>query len=92
MQGNAVFSHAQNGNRITVPLRADAAHDCPPAVRAQMDGLYRWQLARQERSGPIAIASQRERFTPKLFSLLERVGVLLTSSTRGSHRFGSPHI
>ena len=66
MQGNAVFTHAQNGNRITVPLRADA--------------------------GLIAMASQCERFTPKLFSLLERVGVLLTSSTRGSHRFGSPHI
>ena len=43
-------------------------------------------------AGLIAMASQRERFTPKLFSLLERVGVLLTSSTRGSHRFGSPHI
>jgi len=24
VQGNAVFTHAQNGNRITVPLRADA--------------------------------------------------------------------
>ena len=24
VQGNPVFTHAQNGNRITVPLRADA--------------------------------------------------------------------
>jgi hypothetical protein len=82
VQGNAVFSHAQNGNRITVPLRADAAHDCPPAVRAQMDGLYRWQLARQERSGSIAIASQRERFTPQLFSLLERAYALTPADGR----------
>ncbi len=82
VQGNAVFSHTHNGNRITVPLRAEAEHDCPPAVRAQVDGLYRWQLARQERPGPIAIGSQRERFTQQLFSLLDRAYALTPADGR----------
>jgi hypothetical protein len=81
-QGNAVFSHTQNGNRITVPLRVDDGLGCPAAVRAQVDELYRWQLARQERPGPIAIVSQRERFTPQLFSLLERAYALTPAHGR----------
>jgi len=82
VQGNAVFTHAQNGNRIMVPLRANEGLECPAAVRAQVDGLYRWQLARQERPGPMAIASQRERFTPELFSLLERAYALTPADGR----------
>ena len=82
VQGNAVFTHAHNGNRIMVPLRADAALECPAAVRAQVDQLYRWQLARQEQSGPVAMASQRERFTPQLFSLLERAYALTPADGR----------
>lgn len=54
------------------PLLAEAARDCPEAVRAQIDALYRWQLERQEQAGPIAIASQRHRFTARLFALLEQ--------------------
>ena len=82
VQGNAVFTHAQNGNRIVVPLRADAGLACPAAVRAQIDGLYRWQLARQEHPGPIAMGSQRDRFTPELFSLLERAFALTPADGR----------
>lgn len=82
VQGNAVLTHAHNGNRIMVPLRADEALECPAAVRAQVDQLYRWQLARQEQSGPVAMASQRERFTPQLFSLLERAYALTPADGR----------
>jgi hypothetical protein len=81
-QGNAVFTHAQNGNRIMVPLRVDEGLGCPAAVRAQVDELYRWQLARQEQSGVMSIASQRERFTPQLFSLLERAYALTPADGR----------
>jgi len=82
VQGNAVFTHAQNGNRIMVPLRVDEGLECPAAVRAQVDALYRWQLARQERPGPMAIASQRERFMPQLFALLEPAYALTPADGR----------
>ena len=81
-QGNAVFTHAQNGNRIMVPVRVDEGLGCPAAVRAQVDQLYRWQLARQAQSGPMSIASQRERFTPQLFALLERAYALTPADGR----------
>lgn len=59
-----------------------AANDCPPAVRAQIDGLYRWQLERQEQPGPIAITRERQRFTPQLFDLLQRAYALTPSDGR----------
>ena len=45
---------------------------CPTAVRQQLDGLYRWQVQRMDQpAGPTTtLSSQRERFTPELFSLL----------------------
>lgn len=82
VQGNAEFIHGQNGTQIMVPLRADKTLACPEAVRAQIDGLYRWQLGRQERPGPVAIDGQRERFTPQLFSLLERAYALTPADGR----------
>ena len=39
---------------------------CPAALVAQIDGLYRWQVARQELRGPIDLTSQSARFTPSL--------------------------
>jgi hypothetical protein len=49
---------------------------CPPEVVALIDGLYRWQLARQNQPGPMLLFSQRERFTPKLYSQLVRAAAL----------------
>ena len=82
VQGNAVLTHSNNGNRIMVPLRAEAEVGCPAAVRAQVDGLYRWHVAQQERAGAITIASQRERFTPQLFALLQRAYALTPNDGR----------
>ncbi|WP_254967619.1 DUF3828 domain-containing protein [Cyanobium sp. CH-040] len=44
---------------------------CPAALTAQIDGLYRWQVARQDASGAIDLTSQRERFTPALYQQLD---------------------
>lgn len=81
-QGSAVPTHAENADRIMVPVRVDTALACPPSVRAQIDGLYRWQLERQERPGPITITGQRQRFTPQLFDLLERAYALTPADGR----------
>jgi hypothetical protein len=53
-------------------LLAGALAPCPAAVKARLDGLYRWQVARQERPGAIEIASQRSRFTDGLYQRLRR--------------------
>ena len=46
--------------------------ECPNGVLQQLDGLYRWQVQRMDQAdGPSpALASQRDRFTPGLFTLL----------------------
>ncbi len=66
--GLALFSVA-----LPMPM-AEAAQgaECPEQVRFQIDALYRWQLERQQQSGPIQISSQRQRFTPQLYRLLQR--------------------
>ena len=45
---------------------------CPDEVRQQLDGLYEWQVQRMDQAlGPMAaLASQRDCFTPGLFTLL----------------------
>jgi hypothetical protein len=45
---------------------------CPAAATAVLDGLYRWHVAKQRDSGPIVLISQRDRFTPELYSQLVR--------------------
>ena len=45
---------------------------CPAAVHAQLDALYRWRLAAQDRPGLVVIASQSSRFTPQLDTLLRQ--------------------
>lgn len=54
------------------PLGTAAARPvpCPAAVTAQIDGLYRWQVARQDARGAVDLTSQRERFTPALYQQL----------------------
>lgn len=49
---------------------------CPPAAQALLDGLYRWQVARQNDTGPMVLISQRQRFTPELYSRLVRAAAL----------------
>ncbi len=61
---------------------AVALAPCPAGVKAQLDGLYRWQVARQERSGPIEIRSQQNRFTPGLYQKLRRAYGLDPASGR----------
>ena len=68
---------------VAGPALADAAAlNCPAPVRAQIDGLYRWQLADQDRRPGLAIASQRQRFTPQLYALLKRAYALQPSDGR----------
>jgi hypothetical protein len=55
---------------------------CPAPVKAQLDGLYRWQLARQERRHPIDITSQRSRFSAELYQQLRRAYALSPASGR----------
>lgn len=45
---------------------------CPAPVTAQIAGLYRWQVARQDGRGPIDLSSQRSRFTPRLYDQLSK--------------------
>ncbi|AFY28855.1 hypothetical protein [Cyanobium gracile] len=63
-------------------LAAVALTPCPAPVQVQLDGLYRWQVARQERSGPIEIKSQQSRFTPGLYQKLRRAYGLNPASGR----------
>jgi hypothetical protein len=55
---------------------------CPAPVKAQLDGLYRWQVARQELRGPIEITSQKGRFTDGLYQKLRRAYALDPASGR----------
>jgi hypothetical protein len=63
-------------------LAAVAIAPCPAPVKAQIDGLYRWQVARQDRSGAIEIKSQQSRFTPGLYQKLRRAYGLDPASGR----------
>jgi hypothetical protein len=66
-----------------MPLLAAAAiAPCPAPVKAQLDGLYRWQVARQELRGPIELKSQQSRFTPGLYKKLRRAYGLDPASGR----------
>lgn len=66
-----------------MPLLAAAAiAPCPAPVKAQLDGLYRWQVARQEQRGPIELKSQQSRFTPGLYQKLRRAYGLDPASGR----------
>jgi hypothetical protein len=53
-------------------LVAVALTPCPTPVKAQLDGLYRWHVAGQERPGPTDITSQKSRFTDGLYQKLRR--------------------
>jgi len=63
-------------------LLAVAITPCPASAKAQLDGLYRWQVARQERRGPIEITSQQSRFTDGLYQKLRRAYALDPASGR----------
>ncbi len=66
-----------------MPLLAAAAiAPCPAPAKAQLDGLYRWQVARQELRGPIELKSQQGRFTPGLYKKLRRAYGLDPASGR----------
>ena len=58
-------------------LAADAAlsapaDGCPQGVVEQLDGLYAWQVARQDAPGRGDLDLQRQRFTADLFALLKQ--------------------
>lgn len=55
---------------------------CPAGVKAQLDGLYRWQVARQDMRGPIELRSQKSRFTDGLYQKLRRAYGLDPNSGR----------
>ena len=63
-------------------LLVAAIAPCPAPVKAQLDGLYRWQVARQELRGPLEIASQKSRFTDELYQKLRRAYALDPASGR----------
>ena len=63
-------------------LLAVAIAPCPVPVKVQLDGLYRWQVARQELRGPLEIASQKGRFTDELYQKLRRAYALDPASGR----------
>ena len=63
-------------------LVAVAIAPCPAPLKAQLDGLYRWQLAQQDRLGPIEITSQQSRFTDGLYQKLRRAYALDPASGR----------
>ena len=63
-------------------LLVAAIAPCPAPVKAQLDGLYRWQVARQELRGPLEIASQKGRFTDELYQTLLRAYALDPASGR----------
>jgi hypothetical protein len=63
-------------------LAAVALTPCPAPVKAQLDGLYRWQVARQDMRGPTEIKSQQSRFTPGLYQKLQRAYGLDPASGR----------
>ena len=55
---------------------------CPAAVSQQLDGLYRWQIERQNSHSPQNLSSQRQRFTPELYQQLQQ-GFALTPMRDG---------
>ncbi len=61
---------------------AVALAPCPAGVKAQLDGLYRWQVARQDLPGPIELNSLQSRFTPGLYQKLRRAYALDPASGR----------
>jgi hypothetical protein len=63
-------------------LAAVAFAPCPAPVKAQLDGFYRWQVARQDLSGPIELRSQKSRFTAGLYQKLRRAYGLDPASGR----------
>ena len=63
-------------------LMVAAIAPCPAPVQAQLDGLYRWQVARQDLHGPLKISSQKGRFTDGLFQKLRRAYALDPASGR----------
>lgn len=63
-------------------LLAAAIAPCPAPVKAQLDGLYRWQVGGQELRGPLEIASQKGRFTDELYQKLRRAYALDPASGR----------
>jgi hypothetical protein len=63
-------------------LVAAAISPCPAAVKAQLDGLYRWHVAQQDRPGPIELKSQKSRFTDGLYQKLRRAYGLDPASGR----------
>jgi hypothetical protein len=63
-------------------LVALAIAPCPAPVKAQLDGLYRWQVARQKLRGPIGITSQQGRFSDGLFQKLRAAYALDPASGR----------
>jgi hypothetical protein len=66
-----------------MPLLAAAAIvPCPAPVKAQLDGLYRWQVGRQELRGPIELKSKQSRFTDGLYQKLRRAYGLDPASGR----------
>jgi len=81
-RGLAGCGAALLGFLLLAPLEAAPVVDCPPSVREQIDGLYRWRLQRQEQRGSLAIATQRQRFTPELYGLLERAAGLTPADDR----------
>ena len=63
-------------------LLAVAIAPCSTPVKVQLDGLYLWQVARQDLRGRIDIASQKGRFTDELYQKLRRAYALDTASGR----------
>ena len=55
---------------------------CPAAVSQQLDGLYRWQIERQNSPSPRNLSSQRQRFTAELYQQLQQ-GFALTPAQDG---------
>ncbi|MEA5391846.1 hypothetical protein VB738_11320 [Cyanobium gracile UHCC 0139] len=68
--------------QLTPLLVAVALAPCPVPVKTQLDGFYRWQVARQDIRGPIEIRSQQSRFTNGLYQKLRRAYGLDPASGR----------
>mgnify|MGYP001304884127 FL=1 len=59
-----------------------ALSSCPLDLSQQIDGLYRWQIERQNSHSPRNLSSQRQRFTPELYQQLQQ-GFALTPMRDG---------
>lgn len=67
---------------LSLVVLPGAALACPSSATTLLNGLYRWQLQRQDQPGPVRIDSQRSRFTPELFQQLEQAYALPPSTGR----------